>query len=312
MDRIGDLTLFLRVLDLGSITAAARSLGISLAVASQRIKRLERSLGISLLHRTTRKLRATAEGTLLAEKGRRLIEELADLTGDLRQSSADITGTLRVTVSASFGRQHISPLLPEFLRRHPRMRMNINFTDLVMDLVSTGFDLAIRIGKLDDSGLVARRVAVNRRVLCASAEYLRRHGVPSRPDDLAEHNCLVLVGSRGPQDVWTLSHPKQRDIRIRVGGSLESNLGEALRDAALAGLGITMHSTWHVGDDLRSGRLKVVLPEYPPAESAIYAVLPRRNLTPPRVRVFVDFLTEHFGDHPPWDRLRRAKSAAMS
>jgi len=309
MDRIGDLTLFLRVLDLGSITAAARSLGISLAVASQRIKRLERSLGISLLHRTTRKLQATAEGTLLAEKGRRLIEELADLTGDLRQSSATISGTLRVTVSASFGRQHISPLLPEFLRRHPRIRLNINFTDLVMDLVGSGLDLAIRIGKLDDSGLVARRVAVNRRVLCASPEYLRRHGVPSLPDDLAQHNCLVLVGSRGPQDVWTLSHPKQREIRIRVRGSLESNLGEALRDAALAGLGITMHSTWHVGDDLHAGRLKVVLPEYPPAESAIYAVMPQRNLTPPRARAFIDFLTEHFGDHPPWDRPRRSNSA---
>jgi len=309
MDRIGDLTLFLRVLDLGSITAAARSLGISLAVASQRIKRLERSLGISLLHRTTRKLQATAEGTLLAEKGRRLIEELADLTGDLRQSSATISGTLRVTVSASFGRQHISPLLPEFLRRHPRIRLNINFTDLVMDLVGSGLDLAIRIGKLDDSGLVARRVAVNRRVLCASPEYLRRHGVPSLPDDLAQHNCLVLVCSRGPQDVWTLSHPKQREIRIRVRGSLESNLGEALRDAALAGLGITMHSTWHVGDDLHAGRLKVVLPEYPPAESAIYAVMPQRNLTPPRARAFIDFLTEHFGDHPPWDRPRRSNSA---
>jgi molybdate transport repressor ModE-like protein len=309
MDRIADLTLFLRVLDLGSITAAARSLDLSLAVASQRLKRLERSLGVSLLHRTTRKLHATAEGTRLAEKGRRLIQELEDLSGDLRQSSADISGTLRVTVSASFGRQHISPLLPEFLRRHPRIRLNINFTDLVMDLVSTGFDLAIRIGKLDDSGLVARRVARNRRVLCASPEYLRRHGTPLRPDDLTGHNCLVLVGSRGPQDVWTLSHPKQREIRIRVRGSLESNLGEALRDAALAGLGITLHSTWHVGEDLRSGRLKLVLPEYPPAESAIYAVMPQRNLTPPRVRVFVDFLTEHFGDPPPWDRPRRAKSA---
>jgi DNA-binding transcriptional LysR family regulator len=302
MDRISDLTLFLRVLDLGSISAAARSLGLSLAVASQRLKRLERGLGVRLLHRTTRKLHATPEGTALAERGRRLIEDLEGLAGDLRQSGIVATGTLRVTVPASFGRQYISPILPEFLRRHPRVRLNVDFTDQMIDLISSGVDLAIRIGKLDNSGLVARRLAADQRILCASPDYLRRHGAPTAPDDLAKHDCLILVGHRGPQDVWTLLNRKRREVRIRVHGALETNLGESLRDAALAGLGIALHSTWLVCDDLRSGRLKVVLPNYPVIESGIYAVMPQRHLVPTRVRAFIDFLAERFGDHPPWER----------
>ncbi len=308
MDRLGDLTLFLRVLDTGSISAAGRSLGLSLAVASQRIKRLEESLGVRLLHRTTRKLHATAEGTVLAERGRRLIEDLESLAGDPRQSGQDVTGTLRVTIPASFGRQYISPLLPVFLSRHPHVRINVNFTDQMIDLVHGGVDLAIRIGNLESSGLIARRLAVNQRVLCASPDYLRRRGTPNTPAELSKHDCLLLVGSQGPQDVWTLSDEKRKELRVRVRGPLETNLGEAARDAALAGLGISLHSTWHVCDDLRSGRLRVVLPDYPPVASGIYAVMPQRHLVPSRVRAFVDFLAARFGDNPPWERHRRSHS----
>ena len=299
MDRIGDIALFLRVLDLGSISAAARSLDLSVAVASQRLKRLERDLGVRLLHRTTRRLHATPEGAALAEQGRPLVEDLEALTGGLRQAGTEISGTLRVTASASFGRQYLSPLLPEFLALHPRVKLSINLTDQMVDLVSAGFDLAIRIGALEDSSLVARKLAVNQRVLCASPEYLRRHGTPRTPQDLVDHECVLLVGSQGRQDVWRFGDGAGGEIAVRVRGRMETNYGEIVRDAVVAGMGIAAHSDWHVVRDLREGRLVQVLPDYPIAESGIYAVMPQRRLVPPRVRAFVDFLAEKFAD-PPW------------
>lgn len=302
MDRVGDLVLFMRVLDQGSISAAARSLDLSVAVASQRLKRLEQHLGVRLLHRTTRRLSPTPEGLALAEQGRTLVEDLEALTSGLRQGASDVGGTLRLTASASFGRQYVSPLLPAFMARYPRVRLSVHFSDELQDLISAGFDLAIRIGALHDSRLVARKLAVNRRVLCASPDYLRRFGVPKTPEELSRHECLMLVGSHGRQDVWRLHDAHGQLHTVRVNGRLESTLGELLRDSALAGLGIAQHSTWHVCDDLRAGRLNVVLPNYSIAETGIYAVMPQRRLVPLRVRAFVDFLAEQFGDAPPWER----------
>ncbi|RZT39548.1 LysR family transcriptional regulator [Cupriavidus agavae] len=299
MERLGDIALFLRVLDLGSISAAARSLDLSVAVASQRLQRLERELGVRLLHRTTRRLHATPEGAILAEQGRTLVEELEGLAGSLRQSGSGVTGTLRLTTSASFGRLYVSPLLPEFLRTHPGLSVSIHLNDNVLDLVSSGFDLAIRIGVLDDSSLVARKLAVNRRLLCASPEYLAEHGWPQTPEDLARHQCLVLVGAQGRADIWRFDDGKGGETAVRVRGRVEANTGELLSDAALAGFGIALHSTWHICEDLRAGRLVQVLPEYPVADSGIYAVMPQRKLVPQRVRAFVDFLAERWRDYPP-------------
>ncbi|KGM56089.1 LysR family transcriptional regulator [Lysobacter daejeonensis GH1-9] len=301
MDRIGDIALFLRVLDLGSISAAARSLDLSVAVASQRLKRLERDLGVRLLHRTTRQLHPTPEGLLLAEQGRPLVEDLDALADGLRRTGSGVAGTLRVTMSSTFGRLYVSPLLPEFLARHPAVRVSVDLNDLKVDLVSAGMDLAIRIGTLDDSSLVARQIATNRRLLCASPAYLGAHGTPQTPADLAAHQCLLLVGSQGRQDVWRLQDG-HGEVAVRVSGRLESNQGELLRDAAVAGLGIALHSTWHVHDDLRVGRLLRVLPDYPLADTGIHAVMPQRRLVPPRVRAFVDFLAERLGGVPPWEQ----------
>jgi len=298
MDRLTDIALFLRVLDLGSISAAARNLDLSVAVASKRLLRLERDLGVRLLHRTTRTLHATPEGAALAAQGRMLVDDLEALTTGLRQGAAEVRGTLRVTTSASFGRLHISPLLPQFLAQHPDVRVSISMSDERVDLISAGFDLAIRIGTLDDSQLVARKLAVNRRVLCASPDYLRRHGTPAAPAELAQHQCLVLVGSGGRQDVWRLVDGKGNQTSVRINGRLDSNLGEAIRDASVAGLGIAMHSSWHIADDLHEGRLVRVLSQFAEADSGIYAVMPQRRLVPPRVRAFVDFLAERFAGLP--------------
>ena len=301
MDRIGDIALFLRVLDLGSISAAARSMDLSVAVASQRLQRLERQLGVRLLHRTTRRLHATAEGAALAERGRALVEDLEALTGELRQAGASVSGTLRMTASASFGRQYLSPVLPEFLARYPNVRISVDLSDVMKDLVSEGFDLAIRIGALEDSTFVARKIAPNRRVLCASPAYLAKHGAPAAPAELAAHECLLLVGSQGRQDLWRMTDHNGREATVRVNGRFESNYGEVLRDACVAGLGIALHSTWHVSLDLREGRLRRVLPHYRLAESGIYALMPQRRLVPMRVRAFADFLVEKFGEAPPWE-----------
>jgi DNA-binding transcriptional LysR family regulator len=302
MARLADFSLFLRVLDSGSISAAARGLGLSAAVASQRLGRLERELGVRLLHRTTRSLRGTPEGLLLAERGRSSVEELVALTSRLSRSARDVTGTLRVSVSASFGRQYISPVLPAFLARNPRLELSIDFSDQLQELVSEGLDLAIRIGRLQDSNLVARRLATDRRVLCAAPSYLLERGTPRTPDDLAAHDCLLLSGGPQPHGVWRLTAPGGGEVSVRVRGRFETNLGEALRDAALGGLGIALHSTWHVCEDLRAGRLQLVLPEYPLADGGIYAVTPQRRQIPARVRAFVEFLVESLGVRPPWER----------
>jgi len=301
-DRLDDISLFLRVLDQGSISAAARSLDLSVAVASQRLKRLERDLGVRLLHRTTRRLHPTPEGMQLARQGRALVEDLEALTSGLRDGADGVGGTLRVTISAAFGREYISPLLPGFMARHPRLRVYAHLSDETVDLVGAGFDLAIRIGALDDSSLVARRLASNRRLLCASPDYLQRHGRPRTPADLARHECVLLAGSSGRHDVWRLTGGDGREHVVRVQGRLETTLGELVRDAALAGQGIAQHSLWHVHEALRAGRLEVVLPEYTLPEGAIWAVMPQRRMVPPRVRAFVDFLASEFGENPPWER----------
>jgi DNA-binding transcriptional LysR family regulator len=302
VDRLDDLALFLRVLDQGSISAAARSLDISVAVASQRLQRLERGLGVRLLQRTTRRLHPTPEGRLLAEQGRALVEDLDALTTDLRQSAGSVSGTLRMTMSAAFGRQYISPLLPEFLARHPKLRLFAHLSDELVDVVGAGYDLAIRIGTLGDSSLVARPVATNRRLLCAAPGYLRRHGRPRTPAELAQHECVLLSGSDGRQDVWRLTDRHGREHAVRVQGRFETTLGELVRDAVLAGQGIGLHSLWHVHEELVAGRLEAVLTDYALPESGIWAVMPQRRLVPPRVRAFVDFLVEKLGDPPPWER----------
>ena len=302
MKRIDDLALFLRVLDLGSISAAARSLDLSVAVASQRLKRLENELGVRLLHRTTRQLHPTPEGLLLAEQGRGLVEDLEALTDGLSRGRTQVTGTLRMTVSPTFGRLYVSPLLPEFLSRHPAVRLSVAMSDQTTDLVGAGLDLAIRIGALDDSSLVSRTLATNRRVLCASPAYLQRHGTPATPAELERHQCLLLLDNHGRQDTWRMSDRRGRETTVRVSGRVESNQGDLLRDAAVAGLGIARHSAWHVCEDLRAGRLRVVLPDYRFADTGIHAVMPQRRLVPPRVRAFVDFLVEQWGETPPWER----------
>lgn len=302
MERISDISLFLRVVDLGSISAAARSENLSLAVASKRIQRLEESLGARLLNRTTRRLYPTPEGELLASQGRPLIEALNALGECLHTSRSEVTGTIRVTMSASFGRLFISPLLAEFQSLHPDVNFVAHLSDEVVDLVKGGYDLAIRIGNLKDSSLVARRIAPNRRVLVASPSYLARRGVPQHPADLATHDGLLMTDVDGKRDIWKLITPEEGIFRVKINSKIESNFGELLRDAAVYGRGISLQSVWHVADDLNAGRLQVILPDYPLQESHIHAVTPTRLMQTPRIKAFIDFLQERFAESALWER----------
>lgn len=293
MDRLTDIAIFIRVLDTGSISAAARSMGLSAAVASKRLISLEKHLGVRLLHRTTRRISATPEGNELASQGRPLIEDLEALTTGLSQSGKEVGGTLRISAAVSFGHHYISPLLPAFLAQHPRLQVQLNLTDEKRDLINDGFDLAIRItDTLQDSALVAKKLACNRRIMCASPHYLVTKGTPQSLADLSQHQCLLLAGLQGVEDRWKLIDNLGQKHSIKVKGQLESNLGDALRDAALAGMGISLHSTWHINKDIEQGRLNRVLPDYY-MDTSIYAVMPQRRMVPPRVRAFIDFLQQH-------------------
>lgn len=302
MERISDISLFLRVVDLGSISAAARSENLSLAVASKRIQRLEESLGARLLNRTTRRLYPTPEGELLASQGRPLIDALNALGDSLHTSRSEVTGTIRVTMPASFGRLYISPLLVEFQSLHPDVNFVAHLSDEVVDLVKGGYDLAIRIGHLKDSSLVARRIASNRRVLVASPSYLAQRGMPEHPDDLATHDGLLMTDADGKRDAWKLLIPDGDSVRVKINSKIESNFGELLRDAAVYGRGISQQSIWHVADDLNAGRLQIILPEYSVPESFIHAVTPTRLMQTPRIKAFIDFLLEKFAEPAPWER----------
>ena len=298
MDRLDDLALFLRVLDAGSISGAARDMDISVAMASQRLARLEALLKVRLLHRTTRRLSATEEGLRVAEQARELLDQFGRLQSSVVSDADAVTGTLRMTISATFGAMYLAPLLPKFLERYPDVRVSVDMSDTMVDFVESGIELAVRIGALEDSSLIATELAPNHRVAVASPAYVRKHGAPKTPADLSKHECLLHSNTRGPSDRWTFQRRGGRPIAVNVSGRLESTQGEFLRDAALRGLGIATHSWWHVAEDIRKGKLIQVLPDYALPSSGIHAVIPQRKFVPPRVRAMMDYLRDSFAANP--------------
>jgi DNA-binding transcriptional LysR family regulator len=296
-----DVALFVRAARLANVSAAGREFGLSAAVASARLAQLERLLGARLLHRTTRRVSLTQEGeTFMAHAGT-LLDAAAAARASVGREHAEPHGRLRVSMPSSFGRQHVSPVIPEFLRRFPGVSVDLRLSDHMVDLVDAGVDLAIRLGALKDSTLVAKRLAVNRRVICCAPAYLEARGTPRHPADLAWHECVILAD----QNTWAFETPAGR-LDVRVGGRLATDNGEVIRDALLAGFGIALKSTWDVAPYLQSGELVTVLDSYPLADIvAIWAVYPSRAFVPPKTTAFITFLTEHFGDPPYWDTAPR-------
>ena len=293
-----DVALFVRAALLANVSAAGREFGVSAAVASARIAQLEKLLGARLLHRTTRRVSLTQDGEVFMTRAEALLDAAAAARASVGRARAAPQGRLRVSMPSSFGRQHVSPVIGEFLRRYPGVSVDLRLTDQMVDLVDAGIDVAIRIGVLKDSSLVARRLALNRRVLCASPAYLAARGTPHHPSDLARHECLILSEQRD----WRFVTPAG-PLNVRVSGRLVTDNGEVIRDALLAGFGIALKSTWDVAPYLRSGALVSVLDSYPLADAvALWAVYPSRAFVPPRTLAFIDFVAAHIGDPPYWDR----------
>ena len=283
---LGDLEIFARIVTAGSLSAAGRELGLSPPVVSKRIQRLEERLGARLFQRTTRKVTLTEAGQGFYERVVAILASIEEAENQLARKSSEVRGLLRVAAPTSFGRLHIAPHLGPLLAANPGLIVDLELSDSFVDIVGEGFDVAVRIADLDDSSLVARRLAPVHRVLCATPDYLSRAGEPTTIAQLANH---VLLATHG-QDPWRLEGP-EGPTTLRTHSALRTNSNEVVREAVLASLGIALRSTWDVGPELRSGALKVVLPRWRASHRVgLFAVYPSRRFLPQKVRVFIDHL----------------------
>lgn len=296
MDRLGDLDVFARVVTARSMSAAGRELKLSPAVISKRIKRLEERLGVRLLQRTTRQLSLTEAGQGFYERVISILSSVEEAEAWVASGAATARGILRVSAPTSFGRLHVAPHLKAFLDRNPLVTVDLVLSDSFVDIVGESFDLAIRIADLQDSSLVARRLAANHRVLCATPAYVAAKGEPKTLDELGQHTLIAHNA-----DQWRLDGPKGA-ASVRINGPLRTNSSEVVRETLLAGLGIALRSTWDVGPELKDGRLVRLLPDYSGGKRvAIHGVYPSRRHMEQKVRTFLDFLAGLYGPVPYWD-----------
>lgn len=289
--------LFIRIAALRNISAAGKELGLSAAVASTRMNKLENNLGVRLIHRTTRQVSLTEEGEAFLPHAASLLESVETARASIGSGVINPQGTLRVAAPASFGRMHVMPKLSAFMQRYPNLIVDMHLSDRVMDMVEGGFDIAIRNASLEDSGFVARKLAPDTRLLCASPEYIAQYGEPHTPEELVNHHCVNLMGL----ETWvfdTLNGPQS----IKTANRFRTDNGEAVRDASISGLGITLSSTWCCYEQIKRGELLQVLKDYPlMSNAAIWAIYPSSRLLAPKVRVFIDYFSECFGGLPYWD-----------
>jgi DNA-binding transcriptional LysR family regulator len=302
LDRFTSLEVFTKVAAAGSLSAAARGLGLSQTMVTKHIAALEARLGVKLFHRSTRRLSITEAGRSYLDSAEPILAALEAADSGVAADRFEPRGMLRLNAPVSFGVRQVAPLLSEFARRHPHLNVDLGLNDRQVDLAEEGWDLALRIGSLADSSLIARRLAPCRTVLAAAPSYLAAHGRPQTVADLARHNCLGYTLSRVTgANRWTFG--AQGDMAVEVAGNLRANNGDALRAAAVAGQGIIYQPTFVIADDLRAGTLVTIALDRPTVEfGGIYAVyLPERN-PPAKLRAFIDFLVERFAPIPPWDR----------
>ncbi|VFR85243.1 Transcriptional regulator, LysR family [plant metagenome] len=297
---LDDLAVFVHVVERQSFSAAARNLHLAPKTVSKQIARLEQALGTTLFERNTRNLRITDEGRAIAERARVALGVLEEVQELATGGSQELRGVIRLTAPTPFGRKFVAPAIEDFCRRHPKVGFDLRLSDQVQDLYGGDLDMAIRMGELADSRLVARRVAGNRRVLAASPDYLKAQGQPAQPEDLARHNCLVFAYPGLLQNTWPLRKGR-REKPVTVSGTLCSDSGDVLHAWCLAGLGISLRETWDIHEELRDGRLVRVLPEWEAAPSKISIVRARREPVPRRLTAFSDFLLERW-QSAPWDR----------
>jgi len=301
MDGFGAIPVFVAVVESGGFSPAAKLLGISKSAVSKRINLLEQSLGVKLLHRTTRKISLTEAGEHFFEHAAIANNAAKDAEDAVAQLQGEPQGRLRINTPMSFGRLHIAPFIPAFLKRYPKISIDMVMSDEVIDLVGAGFDVAVRSGTLADSSLIARKLAPLHSVLCASPEYLKQHGTPLTLDDLKQHNCILFSYSRDLKE-WSFSQ-NGRTQAIEVSGNYQVNNSEALKEALLQGIGIGRLPTFVAGTEIKAGRLVPLFTDHDMNEQSIYAVFLERQYMPAKVRVFLDYAIEYLGgDKPYWDR----------
>lgn len=298
MDRFNNMTVFVAVVNEQGFTAAAEKLGLSRAQVSKLVMQLESHLGTRLLNRTTRRISLTETGRIYYERCKLILDDIEEVESIASQQTIKPSGKLSLSVPTSFGILHLNEAIPHYLKQYPDVQISVKLADRFVDVVSEGFDLVIRIAELGDSSLIARKLAPCQLALCASPDYLAKHGVPERPQDLINHQCLMYSNHSKP-DTWVL-HGANGSESIKVNGPVTADNGDMLKSFAVSGLGIAFLPTFIVASDLQDGRLQEILPDFSRSEISIYAVFPSRRYLSAKVRTFVDFLSEYFGENPSW------------
>ncbi|MGD9508172.1 MAG: LysR family transcriptional regulator [Geminicoccaceae bacterium] len=289
-----NMEVFARVVEMGSLSAAGRHLRLSPAVVSHRLQQLENHLGVRLLNRTTRQVQPTEQGAAYYEACQEVLAAVAYAESVIADAGGTPKGNLRVTAPLGLGRRVLAPLVPAFVARHPQLAVRLRLSDHLLDLLRESLDVAIRLGVLPDSSLIARKLCDCPRVLCASPAYLEQRGTPERPEDLLAHRCLLLRFPGSQQFRWTL-HTPEGPVAFAVSGDMDADDGDVLTSWALAGHGIMMKPLFEVVEHLRSGALVEVLADYSPEPASLAIVYPHRRFLPAKVKVFADFMASEIG-----------------
>ncbi|MDM0065842.1 LysR family transcriptional regulator [Variovorax sp. J31P207] len=304
MDRLKQLESFVAIAARGSLTAAAKAEGVAPAIVGRRIDALEERLGVKLLVRTTRRIALTHEGSAFLEDCQRLLVELANAEASVSAGGVKASGHLRVTAPAGFGRRHVAPLVPRFHELHPEVTISLNLSDRLVDMAGESFDCAVRVGDLPDSSLVSLRLADNRRRCVATPDFVRRHGAPRHPGELARFACLSLSSDASQTRGWAFRVPaaggEHEVIYLKPTGPLDCSDGQVLHDWCLAGHGIAWRSTWEVEAEIDAGLLVPLLDAFAAPPNGIYAVFPQRKHLPLRVRLWLDFLKAQYARPEFW------------
>ncbi len=302
MEGFSAIPVFVAVVECEGFSAAAKRLGVSKSAVSKRINQLEQSLAVRLLHRTTRKLSLTEAGERYFEYASEALAAANQAEDAVTELQGEPQGKLKISSPMSFGRLHVAPLIPSLLKRYPKLQIELVMDDQPTDLVAAGFDVAIRSssGNLPASTLIARKLAPLKQVVCATPDYIERHGLPATPAELSQHNC-VLFSLSSDAGEWTFVHEAQRET-LTVSGNYKANNSEALLEAIREGIGIGRLPTFIAGPDLKAGRLVNLFESHHIPDHTFHAVFPERKYLPAKVRAFVDFAVEYFGNGQPyWD-----------
>lgn len=300
MGQLEDMQVFIRIVDAGGISRAAEQLGLAKSAISRRLADMESRLGVRLLNRTTRTSSLTEIGQNYYERAMAIVDDVTELNTLTMGDNTSLEGTINLAAPLSFGLGHLSSAIDYFLKEHPRLTINISFSDRQIDLVEEGLDLAFRIADLKDSSLVARKISPINFILCASPEYLQDQGEPKVPDDLKNH-CLLHY-NLAETNTWKLTDKKGKKFTVRVNAKIIANNGDFLKDMAIAGHGIVYSPTFITWKAIATGDLVAVLTDYQLPQTHAYAVYPQTRYLSQRTRSLINFLLERFGENPYWDQ----------